>query len=243
MLAPHLTRRSLVLYAAVVVVPALLLVVALVEFQRASERLAVERTDRTAALMHEYVTKQFETHDLILDRVSDRIDGLSDEEIAVPAIHALLATLAGQFEQVVSIWITDRDGRVIAGSHAFSPGSTLTRHAFWRALRDGHTGMIIGDPFVGVATGAASIALARRRPSVDGVFLGTMHVALSPDYVAGVFASLAPVERHDAVLAVHGLPEQEELLRAHRELSFVHWPITGGAALRSKPKTLSSSSR
>jgi len=29
-------------------------------------------------------------------------------------------------------------------------------------------------------------------------------------------------ERHDAVLAVHGLPQQEELLRAHRELAFSH---------------------
>ena len=35
-------------------------------------------------------------------------------------------------------------------------------------------------------------------------------------------AHVGRAERHDAVLAVHGLPQQEELLRAHRELAFAH---------------------
>lgn len=143
---------------------------------------------RTAAVMDEHARKVFETGDLVLGRVDDRIRGLSWEEISAPEISAFLAQLKAPLAQVVSIWVTDAQGLVRAGSQSWDPTVSIASRDFFRVQRERDVGTYISVPFRGKATHTASFAVSQRRSTPDGRFDGTVHLSLSPDYFAHYYA-------------------------------------------------------
>ena len=155
---------------------------------------------RTALVMEEHARKVFETQELVLARVDDRLEGLSWEEISAPETSTFLARLKGRFEQAVSVWVTDRDGVVRAGSQDWDRNITIADRDFFRVHREGAAGPHVSGAFRGRATRTASFALSRRRSTPDGSFDGTIHVSLSPDYFARFFAEAAPPIGHAGLL-------------------------------------------
>ena len=197
---PFLTPLGLALILASVLVPAGFYALAVGASRAASEALLRQHVERTADTMREHAVKVFETQELALDRVADLLVKREEGSIYGPELGAVLEEIAGKLEHTVSMWVTDADGRVIAGSQPWDRSQTIEGRPFWRRLRDGEAGFVIGEPFVGRATGIAVFPLARQRPSEDGSFRGTIHTSLSPDYFARVFERFAPTGRHHAAL-------------------------------------------
>ncbi len=188
--------RSLVLHrgllASALLVPALLFAAAAWHNHGDVRREAEESITRTVAVLHEHARKVFETHDLVLGRIDERVRDLGWDEIASPATSAYLARLNEPLDQVVSIWITDAAGAVRAGSKPFMPGTDIGDRSFFRVQQERDAGLHVSESFTGRATNIASFAVSRRRTTADGRFDGIIHVAVSPEYFAQFFAQASP---------------------------------------------------
>ena len=194
------TRFQQIVLVAAVVVPATVFGAAAWWNRGEVLREGGELVERTASIMHEHVAKVFDTADLVLDRVQDRIEELDDAEIAAPGISAFLAVVKQPLDQIVSVWVADASGHVIAGSQDWNRSTTIADRDFFSVQRDHEAaGTYVSAAFSGRATAIASFAVSRRRRGPDGRFLGTVHVSLSPDYFAHFFREAAPF-RHAAVL-------------------------------------------
>jgi len=159
-----------------------------------------ERVVRSARVMDEHARKVLETGELVLGRVDDRMRGMSWSDIAAPETSSFLAELEAPLEQVVSIWVTDAQGVVRAGSQPWSAAMIITDREFFQVQRERNVGTYISAAFWGRATGVPSFAISRRRPTADGHFDGIVHLALSPDYFANTYAAAATGVGEAAVL-------------------------------------------
>ncbi|WP_052214379.1 HWE histidine kinase domain-containing protein [Belnapia sp. F-4-1] len=195
------TRFQLFVLIAAVLVPATVFGVAAWWNRGEVLREGTETVERTTAVMHEHVAKVFDTADLVLDRVQDRIEGMDDERIAGPEVSAFLAAVKQPLDQIVSVWVADARGYVLAGSQGWDRSTSIGDRDFFTAQRDdAGAGSYVSAAFRGRATTVASFAVSRRRRGPEGRFLGTIHVSLSPEYFTRVFREAAPPFRHAALL-------------------------------------------
>ena len=182
-------------------VPALLFAGAAWQSRKEVLREGRDTVARTAAIMLEHARKVFETQELALGQVNERIDGQDAKEIAQAGTSEFLRKLKGPLEQVVSVWVADEAGTVLAGSQPWKTGyASLASRDFFAAQRDADAGLYIGEPFVGLTTAMPSFALSRRRTGPDGQFIGTIHVSASPEYFRRFYAEAAPPYAHVAAL-------------------------------------------
>ncbi len=185
-------RLHQLLIVAAVLVPAALFAGAAVENRRDVLREGRDTVERTTSILHEHARKVFETEELVLGRIADRIQGMSDAEIAAPQTSAFLAELKAPLDQAVSIWISAADGTMLAGSQDWQRGTGIAGREFFEMQRDHDAGLYVSKVFDGKATQISSFAVIRRRPAPDGSFRGTIHVALSPAYFRRVFREASP---------------------------------------------------
>src|SRR3954454_4638417 len=191
-------HRLLIL--ASVAVPAGLFAAAAVQNRSDVMREEKDALVRTAWVMDEHARKVFETGELVIGRVEDRIQGLTWEEIAKPDTSAFLQRLKAPLEQVVSIWVTDATGTVRAGSQTWDPAVGIGEREFFKAQQERDQGAYISSAFRGKATDRASFAISRRRSTPDGHFDGTIHLSLSPEYCARTYRAIVPDAQHVAAL-------------------------------------------
>jgi signal transduction histidine kinase/ActR/RegA family two-component response regulator len=193
-------RFYYLLLVTAVIVPAAIFAVAAYYNRLDVEREGRESVFRTAAIMHEHARKVFDSVDLLLDRVDDRIAGKPRAEIEKPDTSAFLAKLKARFDQIASIWIADDTGIVLAGSLDWIRDSGIAGRDFFEVHKNADIGTYISEAFVGRATQIPSFAISRRRSSPDGKFIGTIHVSLKPDYFEEFFRDAAPAESHISAL-------------------------------------------
>lgn len=191
---------SRLLVSAALVVPAGLFAAAAVHDRATVLKDGEQEITRSVAVMHEHAHKVFETAELVLGRVDDRLRGLSWDEVADPETNAFLARLKAPLEQAVSVWISDAQGIVRAGSQPWEAGGNIAERDFFQAQRERDAGIYVSAAFQGKATRRASFAVSRRRSTPDGRFDGTIHVALSPEYFARFYAEIAPDLPHGGAL-------------------------------------------
>ncbi|MDB5643961.1 MAG: hypothetical protein JWN07_3278 [Hyphomicrobiales bacterium] len=188
------------LVAAAIIIPATAFLAAAVENRRDVLREGEGTVQRTATILDEHARKVFDTVDLLLGRVDDRIRDLAPAQIETPAINNFLRTLKAPLPQAVSIWISNANGGVLAGSQDWNRSVGIADRDFFLAHKNGALGTNISPPFTGRATSTASFAVSRPRLTPDGVFNGVLHVALSPEYFENVFREASPNGRHLALL-------------------------------------------
>ncbi|WP_146216963.1 hybrid sensor histidine kinase/response regulator [Falsiroseomonas bella] len=191
---------DLLLVAVALLVPAILFGLAALQNRADVLREGRDVLVRSTAVLQEHAGKVMQTQELALALVGDRIRGLTEEQVAAPEISDFLAGLRAPLDQAVSIWITDADGVVRAGSQAWNPATRITDRDFFTVHRDHRRGPYVSAAFVGRATALPSFALSRRRETGDGTFAGTIHIALRPTYFARFFAEAAPALPHRALL-------------------------------------------
>jgi hypothetical protein len=115
---PNLISHHRLLLASAIVVPTSVFVAAAAWNRSEVLRDGTDAVIRTAAVMHEHAAKVFDTADLILAHVNDRTRAMTWDEIAKPETSAFLARTFTPLQQVVSVWITDPQGVVQAGSQS-----------------------------------------------------------------------------------------------------------------------------
>lgn len=189
------------LVAAAIIVPAAAFLAAALENRREVLREGEETVRRTVAIMDEHARKVFDTVDLALGRVDDRVRNLPAAVVASDETNRFLRRLKAPLQQAVSIWVSDAEGRVQAGSQDWDRSVFIRDRDFFAAHRlNQATGTFVSRAFVGRATNVASFAVSRARTTVDGSFSGVVHVAVSPDYFATFFKEAAPPGQHSAIL-------------------------------------------
>ena len=193
-------RLHQVLLGTAVVVPAALFGAAAWQNERDVMREGRDSIQRTAAVMQEHARKVFETAELAIGQVNERIDDHSWAQIGAPATSEFLSRLKAPMEQLVSIWIADGDGIVRAGSQPWPAGSGIATREFFTVHRGGPRSIYVGAPFTGVATTRASFAVSFGIRSAGGAFDGTIHAAVNPDYFTRFYSEVAPPLAHVAIL-------------------------------------------
>ncbi|TPG41915.1 response regulator [Roseomonas nepalensis] len=193
-------RLHRVLVAASVVMPALLFGAAALHNRRDVLRDGQVSVSRSVTIMDEHARKVFETGELVLGRVDDRIQGKDWAAIAAPETSSFLSGLEAPLAQVVSVWVSDAEGRVHAGSQAWDRSVSIASREFFEAQRAADVGSFVSAPFSGRATQRRSFALSRRRSTPDGRFDGVVHIALNPDYFTQYYAASTPEASHVALL-------------------------------------------
>jgi len=193
-------RLHRLLLAAALLVPAILFGGAAWQDYGAVLREGRATITRTTAIMHEHARKVFETEELMLALVDQRVDGQTWSTISDPATSAFLRQLKEPMEQAVSVWIADGTGAIRAGSQPWEPGSGIASRDYFNVHRTGSVGTYISEQFIGRATGTVSFAISRRRSTPDGAFDGTMHVAASPEYFERFYAEAGAPYAHLALL-------------------------------------------
>ncbi len=196
------------LIVAAVVLPALLLaVVAWRDYDVVTDeaRLSVAKT--TDALS-EHADKVFETDELILQRVLDRIDGVGWDEIGgSPSIHDFLVGIAARYPQVESVFIVDPSGRTVASSRSFPmPRYSVTGRDYFQAARTGAQGLFVSAPFRGQVAGTIAFTVSVARLGAEGTFDGLVAVTVSPSYFERFYHSIAeaPLAAAASVLRADG---------------------------------------
>jgi hypothetical protein len=193
-------RLYQVLLVASVVVPAALFAAAAWQNYRDVLREGRDAIARTTAIMQEHARKVFETAELAIGQTNERIGDESWETISSPATSEFLRRLKAPLDQLVSVWIVDRNGVVRAGSQPWPFSTDLSAREFFRAHKDAPRSLYISAPYQGIATGRPSFAISSGMWAADGTFDGTIHGAFSPIYFERFFTEASPPLDHWAVL-------------------------------------------
>ncbi|WP_052388910.1 HWE histidine kinase domain-containing protein [Belnapia moabensis] len=195
------TRFQQVILIAAVLVPAAVFGTAAWWNRGEVLRESTATVERTASIMHEHVARVLDTASLVLDRVQDRVETMDDAEVARSEVSDFLAAVNAPLSQIVSVWVADARGYVLAGSHGWDRSTSIADRDFFAVQRDDPgTGTYVSAAFSGRATAVSSVAVSRRRPASDGRFLGTVHVSLNPEYFVHFFREASPPFPHVALL-------------------------------------------
>ncbi|MBC7799844.1 MAG: hypothetical protein H7Z10_04415 [Gemmatimonadaceae bacterium] len=193
-------RLHQMLIAFSVLVPALLFAGATWQNYKEVMREGRETISRTTAIMHEHARKVFETEELMLGLVNERVGNRDWAAVEGQTTNQFLRQLMEPLEQAISVWVADENGTIRAGSQNWEPGSGISDRDFFTIHRDSVIGTYVSEIFVGRATQLASFAISRRRSTPDGEFGGTIHVGASPEYFARFYADASPSYAHFALL-------------------------------------------
>jgi hypothetical protein len=177
--------------AAAILVPLGLFIFAAWESRVQRFREAEQLIQRTVEVLSEHATRVLETQALILDRVDERIRGMSWQEVASSEnLHRDLRMIDEKLDQVDTIWIIDAQARGRASSVFFpAPASSyVPDHDYFLALKDKDSGFFIGQPYPGRSNpDRMFFNMARRRSTPDGSFDGVIVTSLQPDYFAQLY--------------------------------------------------------
>jgi len=170
--------------------------------QRFSE--AEQLIHRAVEVLSEHASRVFETQALILDRVDERIRGMSWSEIAASeALHRDLRAIDDKLDQVDHIWIIDAQarGRASSGFFPVPQSSYVPDRDYFTALKQTDSGFFIGQPYSGRSNpDRLFFNMARRRSTPDGSFNGVIVTSLQPDYFAQIYRPFMASDQDSAAI-------------------------------------------
>ena len=131
-------RSTIALLLVSVLVPLILFALAAVENRHDVERAADHRVERTLRILHEHALKVFETQQLLIDQLNERLRSFDwQNRQAVGELQKRLAHIRALLPQVASIIITDPQGRLRASSFKgdVNPVPSFADRDFFQALQ------------------------------------------------------------------------------------------------------------
>ena len=141
-----------------------------------------ERITRNLDVLTEHTQKVLQSVEVGLTAVDEIFSGLSDQEILArrAEYHERLKTIANVLREVQSIWIFDRNGRVlVTGAVLNPPALDFSDRDYFRAHINQDIGVYIGELLVARA-GISNpfFSISRRRKTANGRFDGVIHFSL-----------------------------------------------------------------
>ena len=140
----------------------------------------VADAQRTTATLREHALKVLETHDLLIQQVERRVQGMGWDEIEASSLGQELAAVQAAHPQIALIGLADAAGQLRVSSRALPAGGiNVSAREFWTVQRERDAGTYISRPFTPHASTEPGFGLSRRRTTPDGRFDGTVHVVVS----------------------------------------------------------------
>ena len=190
-----------------------LLAFAFVAWFLRAERLdhAREQVEQTATVLEEHALRVFEAQQLIIDRVDQRIAGMSWDEIRGSAdIHGYLARLTETSPHVDGLWLVPPGGLTANSADFFPmPEVNTSDRDYYRALSE-RDELYFGEMIIGRTKGTLNFNISRRRTPRDS-FDGLILVTESLDYFSGFWERVSPYPQHVAAII---RPDGEILARS-----------------------------
>ncbi|MCO6416477.1 ATP-binding protein [Siccirubricoccus sp. KC 17139] len=199
----HVPFTLRILLVASLLVPLLVLFGAAFYDHRKLQEQAVADVDRQSAIAKEHALKVVETSALVLDRIEDRVRGMSWAQIDAEgeSIQRWMLSLDESVAQMISLHLVRPDGRLALLSIAWpTPDFDLSGRDFFAPLREGAEGLVFGRPQLSRLTGIVGFVAGRRRTTPDGRFDGAVMGSILPAYFRAQWQALDPEGRTDFAL-------------------------------------------
>ena len=179
-------------------IPTLAFAIASILTYRAMFATAEARIAQLSEVATEHASKVFETSELVLDRIADRVSKRSWDEIANSNdVHDFLLEMKASLPQASAIGVIGPDGRVISSDYAFpTPAIRVDDRDYMRVSRTGDSDpfndIFISDTRPGMRTGTPLFAIARPIPGKP-ILTGRnfINIAIPPAYLAQHYAAIA----------------------------------------------------
>ncbi len=147
-------------------------------------REARDGAQGAAFSLSDHAARLFEVADLALRTTMLAIG--SDDWATIEASRphwAEMRVIAQALPYVGDLWLNDATGRLRLTSAAFpTPASNVADRPAFAAVRDGDTGLVIGDPLLGRVTAVPTFLIARRLEEAGGQFKGMVSATADLDY-------------------------------------------------------------
>lgn len=157
---------------------------------------------RTVQTFAQHARNVFETHQLVAERVNDRIKGMSWRDIGASGeLQAYLAEIQLDYPQIEAIWLADRFGILRNASHRL-PGKavSIAERDYFQALRHGKTPWHIGHIIQPLVLDKSNFNVAYRRESTAKAFDGVIVVTALPEYFSSFWKTAAPKPDNTIIL-------------------------------------------
>ncbi len=205
-LPSRVPRSTIALLFISILLPLVLFALATMQNRRDVVHAAERRVERTTRILHEHALKVFETHQLMIDQINERLSTLdwnNPEERR--RLHDLLSHLQALFPQVAAIVVSDASGTVIASS-LNEPGASSVNVAgrdYFKALRVKDQALpYISRAMLGRRTGEPIFSMASRvRTSTPGTFAGVVAIAIDQAYFDDFYRDTEREYEHLIILA------------------------------------------
>jgi PAS domain S-box-containing protein len=215
-------RGLRLLVAGAIAVPAVLFA-GFAYFDRERElRVAVKDIQQTTAVLEEHARKVFETHQLVMQQLLRRLDGMPWEAVAPRRdIYLDLRSTAESLPQIDGVFGVGPDGQNWLTSRKFpaTAGVDFSDRDYFLAQRDHDAGTYVSRAYSGKISKHPIFNLSRRRSTSAGAFDGVVGVSVSVDYFVDFYSSLE-----------HGVNHIAALTRADGEILVRYPPIDSGVA-------------
>lgn len=202
----HVPRSTAALLFISILLPLALFALAAVQNRRDVVRGAEHRVERTTRILHEHALKVFETHQLMIDQINERLRRLDwSNPKDVETLHDRLAHLQELLPQVAAIIITDADGNLRAESKAYPADKTLNfaDRDYFKALKAADQKLpYISQSVIGRITGEPVFNIAARAKSPKGNgFDGVVAIAINQAYFSDFYRDTEREYTHLIILS------------------------------------------
>ncbi|MEC5387855.1 ATP-binding protein [Uliginosibacterium sp. H3] len=186
-----------------IIVPLILLSGAAIHSYFEADAIADARVDRDVRVVQEHALKVLETAASVAGRIDDVVgnDPAAMSHDNEASLHEKFRDISTAMPQLLSVWLTDADGRAIASDRYYPVplSASLATREFFQQQRNNPLPIAISGLLRGSMSGQNFFSLSRRRESADGEFLGVISVGLSEAYFSSFYASIGGENKDLAV--------------------------------------------
>lgn len=181
---PALRRTFWPLALASVLVPLVMFGVVAWQGYRTTMQSAERDVQRSAEVFYSQALNVFQTDELIAEHVSDRLQGMSWDQIEQSkAVHDHLKSITDNYPQAQAIWLADSSGRLRNASQPLPPAPvSVADRDYFQALRQRDVGTAIGELVQARVMKGWNFNMARRLVSSGAAFDGIVIVTLFESY-------------------------------------------------------------
>lgn len=181
---PAVGRTFWPLALASVLVPLVMFGVVAWQGYRTTMQSAERDVQRSAEVFYSQALNVFQTDELIAEHVSDRLEGMSWDQIEQSkAVRDHLKDIADNYPQAQAIWLADSSGRIRSASQPLPPSPvSVADRDYFQALRQRDVGTAVGELVQARVMKGWNFNTARRRASSGGAFDGIVIVTLFESY-------------------------------------------------------------
>jgi two-component system NtrC family sensor kinase len=199
-------RSTIALLFVSILLPLGLFGLAAHENRRDVERAAELRVERTTRILHEHALKVFETHQLMIDQINERLLTLNWSNAKdVESLHQQLAHLQALLPQIAAIIITDPDGNLRADSlhYPVDPTINFADRDYFKVLKANDQPLpYISRATIGRQTGDPVFNMAARaKGPIDNRFYGVVSVSINQGYFSDFYRGTEREYAHLVILA------------------------------------------